>query len=62
MLYVKTTNEPQSTSTSTSTRTDDYDVAGKRVAVIGTGASGVQVVPSIAPVVGKLSVCQRTPA
>jgi len=40
----------------------DCDVAGKRVAIIGTGASGVQVVPSIAPVVGKLSVFQRTPA
>jgi cation diffusion facilitator CzcD-associated flavoprotein CzcO len=40
----------------------DYDLAGKRVAVIGTGASAVQVVPSIAPTVGKLSVFQRTPA
>ncbi len=39
-----------------------YDLAGKRVAVIGTGASAVQVVPSIAPIVGKLSVFQRTPA
>jgi len=38
-----------------------YDLAGKRVAVIGTGASAVQVVPSIAPVVGHLSVFQRTP-
>jgi cation diffusion facilitator CzcD-associated flavoprotein CzcO len=40
----------------------DYDITGKRVAVIGTGASAVQVVPSIAPVVDKLSVFQRTPA
>ena len=40
----------------------DYDLAGKRVAVIGTGASAVQVVPQVAPVVGKLSVFQRTPA
>ena len=39
-----------------------YDLAGKRVAVIGTGASAVQVVPSIAPEVGRLSVFQRTPA
>jgi cation diffusion facilitator CzcD-associated flavoprotein CzcO len=37
------------------------DLAGKRVAVIGTGASAVQVVPSIAPVVERLSVFQRTP-
>ncbi len=40
----------------------DYDLAGKRVAVIGTGASAVQVVPAIAPRVGKLSVFQRTAA
>jgi len=40
----------------------DYDLTGKRVAVIGTGASAVQVVPSIAPIVGKLSVFQRTAA
>jgi cation diffusion facilitator CzcD-associated flavoprotein CzcO len=39
-----------------------YDLTGKRVAVIGTGASAVQVVPSIAPLVGRLSVFQRTPA
>lgn len=38
-----------------------YDLAGKRVAVIGTGATAVQVVPSIAPTVGKLHVFQRTP-
>jgi cation diffusion facilitator CzcD-associated flavoprotein CzcO len=40
----------------------DYDLAGRRVAVIGTGASAVQVVPSIAPQVEKLIVFQRTPA
>jgi cation diffusion facilitator CzcD-associated flavoprotein CzcO len=40
----------------------DYDLTGKNVAVIGTGASAVQVVPSIAPQVAKLSVFQRTPA
>lgn len=40
----------------------DYDLTGKRVAVIGTGASAVQVVPAIAPKVGKLSVFQRTAA
>jgi cation diffusion facilitator CzcD-associated flavoprotein CzcO len=40
----------------------DYDLSGKRVAVIGTGASAVQVVPAIAPKVGKLSVFQRTAA
>jgi len=39
----------------------DYDLLGKRVAVIGTGASAVQVVPAIAPQVAKLSVFQRTP-
>jgi len=40
----------------------DVDLAGRRVAVIGTGASAVQVVPAIAPEVAKLSVFQRTPA
>ena len=39
----------------------DYDLSGKRVAVIGTGASSVQISPSIAPVVQQLSVFQRTP-
>jgi len=39
----------------------DQDLRGKRVAVIGTGASAVQVIPSIAPVVDQLVVFQRTP-
>jgi cation diffusion facilitator CzcD-associated flavoprotein CzcO len=34
---------------------------GKRVAVIGTGASAIQFVPEIAPKVGKLNIFQRTP-
>lgn len=38
----------------------DCDLRGKRVAVIGTGASAVQFVPEIAPVVGRLTVFQRT--
>jgi cation diffusion facilitator CzcD-associated flavoprotein CzcO len=37
------------------------DIRGKRVALIGTGASAVQVIPSIAPVAGNLVVFQRTP-
>jgi len=40
----------------------DYELTGKRVAVIGTGASAVQVVPAIAKQVEKLAVFQRTPA
>lgn len=39
----------------------DYDLTGKRVAVVGTGASAVQIVPSIAPEVERLDVYQRTP-
>ncbi|HMT51015.1 MAG TPA: NAD(P)/FAD-dependent oxidoreductase, partial [Dietzia sp.] len=35
-------------------------LAGRRVAVIGTGASAIQVVPSIAPAVAHLDVYQRT--
>jgi 4-hydroxyacetophenone monooxygenase len=38
------------------------DLAGKRVAVIGTGASATQFIPEIAPEVGELLVFQRTPA
>ena len=37
------------------------DIAGKRVAIIGTGASAIQIVPEIARVVGELQVYQRTP-
>jgi cation diffusion facilitator CzcD-associated flavoprotein CzcO len=36
------------------------DLAGKRVAAIGTGASAIQFVPSIAPDVAQLHVFQRT--
>jgi cation diffusion facilitator CzcD-associated flavoprotein CzcO len=36
------------------------DFAGKRVAVIGTGSSGVQIVPAIADEVASLTVYQRT--
>jgi cation diffusion facilitator CzcD-associated flavoprotein CzcO len=39
----------------------DHDLSGERVAVIGTGASAIQVVPSIAPIVGHLTLFQRTP-
>ncbi|MGV9360997.1 flavin-containing monooxygenase [Amycolatopsis sp. NPDC003731] len=37
-----------------------YDLTGKRVAVIGTGASAVQFVPQIVPRVGRLHLFQRT--
>lgn len=40
----------------------DYALAGKRVAVIGTGASAIQFVPAIAPQVQALKVFQRSPA
>ncbi|WP_309604273.1 NAD(P)/FAD-dependent oxidoreductase [Phenylobacterium sp.] len=39
----------------------DVDLTGKRVAVIGTGASAYQFVPEIAPKVASLKVFQRTP-
>jgi cation diffusion facilitator CzcD-associated flavoprotein CzcO len=38
----------------------DYDLRGKRVAVIGTGASAIQFVPEIAPAVARLDLYQRT--
>ena len=40
----------------------DYDFSGKRVAVIGTGASAVQIIPELAKTAGTLKVFQRTPA
>jgi len=40
----------------------DYDFKGKRVAVIGTGASAIQFVPELQKEVGKLTLFQRTPA
>jgi cation diffusion facilitator CzcD-associated flavoprotein CzcO len=37
-----------------------YPLAGKRVGVVGSGASAVQLVPEIAPAVARLTVFQRT--
>jgi cation diffusion facilitator CzcD-associated flavoprotein CzcO len=39
----------------------DVDLAGRRVAVVGTGCSAIQVVPAIQPLVGRLDVYQRSP-
>jgi cation diffusion facilitator CzcD-associated flavoprotein CzcO len=39
----------------------DVDLAGKRVAVVGTGCSAIQVVPAIQPRVAHLDVYQRSP-
>ena len=39
---------------------DDYDFTGKRVAVIGTGASAIQIVPKLGKIAGHLDVYQRT--
>ncbi len=39
----------------------EVELAGKTVAVVGTGASAIQFVPRIAPSVGKLYLFQRTP-
>jgi cation diffusion facilitator CzcD-associated flavoprotein CzcO len=39
-----------------------FDLAGRKVAVIGTGASAVQFVPAIQPSVEAMTVFQRTPA
>ncbi len=40
---------------------EGIDLAGKRVGVIGTGATGIQVIQTIADQVGSLTVFQRTP-
>ncbi|MGW7572518.1 flavin-containing monooxygenase [Streptomyces sp. NPDC054765] len=39
----------------------DYDLRGKRVAMIGTGASAIQIVPAVQPDVARLTLFQRTP-
>jgi cation diffusion facilitator CzcD-associated flavoprotein CzcO len=39
-----------------------YDLADQRVAVVGTGASAIQIVPQIQPAVRHLVLFQRTPA
>jgi cation diffusion facilitator CzcD-associated flavoprotein CzcO len=39
----------------------DVDLAGKRVAIVGTGCSAIQVVPAIQPHVAQIDVYQRSP-
>ncbi len=39
----------------------DYDRRGKRVAMVGTGASAIQIVPAIQPLTERLTLFQRTP-
>ncbi|MFC5805418.1 flavin-containing monooxygenase [Streptomyces formicae] len=39
----------------------DHDLRGKRVAMIGTGASAIQIVPAIQPEAERLTLFQRTP-
>ena len=39
----------------------DVDLTGRRVAVIGTGCSAIQVIPAIQPVVEHIDVYQRSP-
>src|SRR3989440_12223240 len=39
----------------------DIDLAGRRVAVVGTGCSAIQVVPAIQPIVAHVDVYQRSP-
>ncbi len=38
----------------------DYDLRGKRVAMVGTGASAAQIVPAVQPEVSRLTLFQRT--
>jgi cation diffusion facilitator CzcD-associated flavoprotein CzcO len=40
---------------------EPVELAGKRVAVVGTGATGIQVIAEIADKVGELTVFQRRP-
>ena len=45
-----------------STWDNSVDIKGKRIAILGTGASAIQIVPTIAPQVAQLYIFQRTPA
>ncbi|KPI00922.1 4-hydroxyacetophenone monooxygenase [Actinobacteria bacterium OK074] len=38
-----------------------YELRGKRVAVVGTGASAIQLVPEVQPLASQLTLFQRTP-
>ena len=40
---------------------EDFEVAGQRIAVVGTGASAIQIVPAIAGAAARVDVYQRTP-
>ncbi|MGQ0481138.1 MAG: flavin-containing monooxygenase [Pseudonocardia sp.] len=40
---------------------EGVDLTGKRVGIIGTGSTGIQVITDIAPIVGHLTVFQRSP-
>ena len=39
----------------------DYDLSGKRVAVVGSAASAVQLIPKVAKAAAQVDVYQRTP-
>ncbi|MCV7279845.1 NAD(P)/FAD-dependent oxidoreductase [Mycolicibacterium flavescens] len=41
---------------------EDVDLTGRRVGVIGTGSTGVQLIPVVARQAGQLTVFQRSPA
>ncbi|MEJ7931405.1 NAD(P)/FAD-dependent oxidoreductase [Ramlibacter sp. AN1015] len=51
----------EGTAVHTGTWHEGVQVAGKRVAMVGTGASGMQVAPTIAPQVERLTIFQRSP-
>jgi cation diffusion facilitator CzcD-associated flavoprotein CzcO len=40
----------------------EHDLTGRRVAVVGTGASAIQIIPELQPKVSSLTLFQRTPA
>jgi cation diffusion facilitator CzcD-associated flavoprotein CzcO len=52
----------QGTTFHSATWNHDHDLRGERVGVIGTGASAIQFVPMIQPLVGRMDLFQRTPA
>ena len=61
MPHIKGAADFAGASFHTSSWPEDIDLSGKRVAIIGTGASAMQIVPAIADKVTQLSIYQRSP-
>lgn len=60
--HVQGLDDFEGTTLHTALWNDVPDLTGKRIGVIGTGSSGIQVIPELAQIASKLYVFQRSPA